>query len=265
MFKSKRESLIVTTVQNEKLSCRAIVLRHEVSKMIILKRLKEKRIMNDFSKNRQLLFEQEETIILKFVNQFIALRFFFRIYMIEKKVILLLQKRQISKSKLKRHWVYRFLKRHSEYWTKFSRHFDQERHWSFDSTIFVQLFDLMKKTMIKYNIAIEDVYNMNEKKYMMKMSDATQWMLFFVELLDFFRISRLFVAFFVYFKMFNWMRKSHVLKIVALTRSSTRELEKWRLFRTNFYSAKWSFDEVKKTFFRFIRAIESKSVLLNLC
>ncbi len=103
MTKSKRLSLTVSTVQNQKLSIRAIVLRHEVSRMTIRRRLKEKRIMNDYSKNRQLLFDQEEIVILKFVNQFIKLRFFFRLYMIEEKVILLLQQREISKFKLRMH------------------------------------------------------------------------------------------------------------------------------------------------------------------
>jgi hypothetical protein len=86
--------------------------------------------------------------------------------MIEEKVILLFQKRKISNLQLKRQWRLRFLKRHSEYRTKFSKHLDQERHWSFDSAIFVQWFDLVRKTKIKYNIAFEDVYNMNEKRYM---------------------------------------------------------------------------------------------------
>ncbi len=91
------------TVQNEKLRCRAIVLRHEVSRMIILRRLKKKRVMNDFSKNRQLLFDQEETIILRFVDEFIALKFSLEIYMIEEKIILLLREREISKLKLRIH------------------------------------------------------------------------------------------------------------------------------------------------------------------
>jgi hypothetical protein len=52
--------------------------------------------------------------------------------------------------------------------------------------------------MIKYNIAIEDVYNMNEQKYMMNVNKATQWMFFFR------RIAWFFVAFFVYFKIFNF-------------------------------------------------------------
>jgi hypothetical protein len=112
--------------------------------------------------------------------------------MIEEKVILLLQKREISNSQLKRQWRLRFLKRHSEYRTKFSRHLDQERHWSSDSAIFVQWFDLVRKTMIKYNIAFEDVYNMKEKKYIMSVSEATQWVLFLIFFFNFFRISDLF-------------------------------------------------------------------------
>ncbi len=192
MLKSKRISLIVTTVQNDELSCHAIALRHEVCRRIIDNRLKEKRTMNDFSKNRQLFTDQEEAIILEFVNDFIALKFSFRLYMIEEKVILLLQKREISNSQLKRQWRLRFLKRHSEYRTKFSRHLDQERHWSSDSAIFVQWFDLVRKTMIKYNIAFEDVYNMKEKKYIMSVSEATQWVLFLIFFFNFFRISDLF-------------------------------------------------------------------------
>jgi hypothetical protein len=102
MLKSKRIFLIVTTIQNAELSCHAIALRHEVCRRIIDNRLKEKRIMKDFSKNRQLFIDQEETIILEFVNDFIDLRFLFRLYMIEEKVILLLQKREISNSQLKK-------------------------------------------------------------------------------------------------------------------------------------------------------------------
>ncbi len=103
MFSSKRLSLTVSTVENEKLSCRAIALRHEVNRKIIDKRLKENRIMKDFSKNRQLFSDQEEKIIHEFVNQFIELRFLFRIYMIKEKILLLLQKRRISNLKLRQH------------------------------------------------------------------------------------------------------------------------------------------------------------------
>jgi cell division protein ZapA (FtsZ GTPase activity inhibitor) len=41
MFKSKRETLIVTTIQNKELSCRTMVLRHEINKMILRRRLKK--------------------------------------------------------------------------------------------------------------------------------------------------------------------------------------------------------------------------------
>jgi hypothetical protein len=55
----------------------------------------------------------------------------------------------------------------------------------------------MRKTMIKYNIAIEDVYNMNEKKYMMSVSEATQWVLFSSHFSSFRRI-------FLYFNLFDF-------------------------------------------------------------
>ncbi len=55
--KSKRISLTVLTIQNEKLSCNVVVLRHEVSRKIVINRLKKKRIMKDFSRNHQLLFD----------------------------------------------------------------------------------------------------------------------------------------------------------------------------------------------------------------
>ncbi len=60
MFKSKRLSLTVTTIQNDELTCHAIALRHEVNKITLRNRLQEKRAMTDFSKNRQLLFDQKK-------------------------------------------------------------------------------------------------------------------------------------------------------------------------------------------------------------
>ncbi len=50
MLKSKRLSLTVTTVQNEKLSSHAIALKHEMCEKIVRNRVKEKRIMKDYSK-----------------------------------------------------------------------------------------------------------------------------------------------------------------------------------------------------------------------
>ncbi len=173
--------------------------------------MKEKRIIKDYLKNRQLFFEQKETIILKFVNEFIALRFSFRKYMIKEKVLLLLRKREISNRKLSTNWITRFLKRHSEYRTKFSRHLDQKRHWSFDSIVSVQWFDLMRKTMIKYDIAIEDVYNINEKKYMMKMSEVTQWEIFSSHCSIFFALTR-------FFSYFSFIRR--IIKLLLLSLKS---------------------------------------------
>jgi hypothetical protein len=135
----------VSAVQNGELSCHAAALRHGVSRKTVANRLKGKRTMKDCSKNRQLLSDQEETVILRFVDQFTELEFLFRLYMIEEKAVLLLQKRGVSNPKLRKRWINRFLKRHSEYRTKFPRHLNQERRWSSDSAVFVQWFDLVRK------------------------------------------------------------------------------------------------------------------------
>jgi hypothetical protein len=62
----------------------------------------------------------------------------------------------------------------------------------------------MRKTMIKYNIAFEDVYNMNEKKYMMNVSEATQWVLFLIFFFRFFShfwsILRCFISHFLFIR-----------------------------------------------------------------
>jgi hypothetical protein len=93
----------MSTVEKKKLSAHAIALRHEMSRNTIVNRLKEKRIRNEFVMKRQLLISQKETAIFIFVDQFTTLRFSFRLYMIEEKVLLLFQKRDVSKSKLKMH------------------------------------------------------------------------------------------------------------------------------------------------------------------
>jgi hypothetical protein len=121
--------------------------------------------------NRQLLVSHEEKVILKFVDRFTELRFFFRLFMLKEKIELILRERKIN-TNLSRHWDTRFLIRHFEYQSKFLKHLDQVRHFNFDSIVFEQWFELFRKICVKYDIVCENIYNMNEKKYMMKMNDT---------------------------------------------------------------------------------------------
>ncbi len=89
MLKSKRLFLIVTTIRNKKFSFHAIALRYKTCEKFVHNKDKKKRIIKDFSKNRQLFFDQKETIIFRFVNEFIALKFSFGKYLIKEKALLL--------------------------------------------------------------------------------------------------------------------------------------------------------------------------------
>ena len=86
--------------------------------------------------------------------------------MIKKKILKLLSLR-VSNPNLEINWVHRFLQRHSEYKIKFFRHLDQDRFMNIDPKVFADWFALYKKTITKYNIAKHNVYNMNEKSFLM--------------------------------------------------------------------------------------------------
>ncbi len=55
-------------IQNDEFTCHAIVLRHKVNRITFRNQLQEKRVMTNFSKNRQLFFDQKEKIILELMN-----------------------------------------------------------------------------------------------------------------------------------------------------------------------------------------------------
>jgi hypothetical protein len=176
--KFERLVLIVKKFQNEILIVKTAIKKYEVCQNIIINKNRIKRIMFEFFMNRQLLVSHEETIILKFVNKFIALSFFLRLLMMKEKIELILRKRRHNVN-LRMHWIDRFLIKHSEYRAKFSRHLDQERYFNFDRDFFQKWFELFQKTCQKYDIVCENIYNMNKKNYMMKINDKIKWVLHF--------------------------------------------------------------------------------------
>ena len=58
----------------------------------------------------------------------------------------------------------RFLSRHSDYKFRFPR------HWNTEPKVFEDWFNLYQKIMEEYEIVIGDVYNMDEKGYLMGMT-----------------------------------------------------------------------------------------------
>ena len=61
--------------------------------------------------------------------------------------------------------------RNPEMSSRFPCHLDQERHWNIDPEVFSNWFLLVEKTIMKYNIPIGNVFNMDEKKFLMGVAE----------------------------------------------------------------------------------------------
>jgi hypothetical protein len=70
----------------------------EINRVIVKCRLEDKRNMTEFEIARQLLSINEKTVILRFINNFIALNFSSRLFMIEEKTYLFLRYRDVAAS-----------------------------------------------------------------------------------------------------------------------------------------------------------------------
>ena len=67
-------------------------------------------------------------------------------------------------------WNIRFLDRHPVLQSKYSCTLDQERFLAQNQDSIQEWFDLYQSTKVKYKIHDEDIYNMDENRYMMESS-----------------------------------------------------------------------------------------------
>jgi hypothetical protein len=82
LSRNERLALIVALVQNENCSVRRVVTMFEINRVIVKRRLEDKRSMTKFEVARQLLSIDEKTVILCFIDDFIALKFSSRLFML---------------------------------------------------------------------------------------------------------------------------------------------------------------------------------------
>ena len=61
---------------------------------------------------------------------------------------------------------------HLELASRFSRHLDQERHWNRDPEVVNNCFIFVKKTIVKYYIPTENIFNIDKKKFLMGVAEA---------------------------------------------------------------------------------------------
>jgi hypothetical protein len=68
-------------------------------------------------------------------------------------------------------WPRRFLKRHPQYKSRFPRHLDQDCYFNSNLEIFVKWFELVDNTISEHEITSDRIFNMNEKRYLMRVAE----------------------------------------------------------------------------------------------
>ena len=66
-----------------------------------------------------------------------------------------------------KNWVSTYVKRHPELDTRFSRRYNYKRAKCEDPKIIMEWFDLVQKTILKYGIQEDDIYNFDETGFAM--------------------------------------------------------------------------------------------------
>jgi len=72
------------------------------------------------------------------------------------------------------HWVNRFIKRHPELKSKYTRKYDYQRAKCEDSKLIKAWFTRVRETIEKYGILMEDIYNMDETGFQMGVASTAK-------------------------------------------------------------------------------------------
>jgi DDE superfamily endonuclease/Psq-like protein len=120
--------------------------------------------------SRQRLTVQEEDSIVRAIYKLSQWGWPMSIHWLESFVTNLLQKKG-DMEPLGHNWYLRFLERHPNLRTKWSRCMDQQRHDAEEYNSIDKWFKLFDETVKKYGICDEDIYNMDEKGFMKGIGD----------------------------------------------------------------------------------------------
>jgi hypothetical protein len=114
---------------------------------------------------RQRLTTQEEDAIVKSIHTLTTWGWPMSIHWLESFTTSLLKKKG-DDSPLGHNWYLRFLTRHPELRTKWSRCMDQQRKDASEYETVDKWFQLFQATCLQYGVCSEDIYNMDEKGFM---------------------------------------------------------------------------------------------------
>jgi hypothetical protein len=71
-------------------------------------------------------------------------------------------------------WITRFIKRHDEFISKYTRKYNYQRAKCKDPEVINQWFSLIKNTIVKYGILEQDIYNFDETGFQMGVASTAK-------------------------------------------------------------------------------------------
>ena len=144
-----------------------------VARSTLQAHLQRRRTAQNYQTSRQRLSVDEEQFLLSWIEYMTNWGWPPRIQQLEFMAKELLTAKGDT-AVLGQHWYKIFLKRHPQFGTKWKKNLEQTRKDAEQPSIFQHWFDLFLKTRIKYGIANEHIYNMNEKGFAMGIADSAK-------------------------------------------------------------------------------------------
>lgn len=135
-------------------------------------RLAGARSRHESHQGQQLLVPGEEKSLVRWILQMDDRGFPPKTRVVKEMATYLVQKRQSGRI-LGNHWLERFLDQNPQVTSRFANRLDRARNSAANPEIIKDFFGKLQQVIREYNIILENMYNMDEKGFMMGVSDKT--------------------------------------------------------------------------------------------
>jgi hypothetical protein len=157
--------------QNPELSIRATAKVYGVSRNTLKRRLEHTQSRQDTTPNSRKLTDLEESAIIQYVLDLDSRSFPPRLRGVEDMANRLLADRDAASVGI--NWASKFVKRHQELSTRFTRRYDYQRALCEDPSVICGWFQLVRDTIAEYGIHDADIYNFDETGFAMGIISTT--------------------------------------------------------------------------------------------
>jgi hypothetical protein len=165
--------LAVKAYQNGQFrSIRAAAAAYDVPHSTLAHRIKGRKARTDIPANCQKLSSLEEASLKKWILDMDERGLPPTHAAVRKMADLLLHERKGEA--VSERWITRFIKRHDELISKYTRKYDYQRAKCEDPEVINQWFNLVQNTIIKYGILEQDIYNFDETGFQMGVASTAK-------------------------------------------------------------------------------------------